>query len=254
MRHGRLLARYAVAFGVFHAVWWIAAAYGPLPRMLFPAPPEVYVSVGRLHARGILLPWIGVSLLRVAIGFTIAGAVAVAMGIVLGSDRRLREYAEPIVETLRPIPPIAWIPLTLAWFGPTLASQATIVGVAVFFPTLISAYTGIASADRTPVWVALTMGAGRWRIFRDVVLPGALPAILGGLKIGIGTGLMALVAAEMIGAKSGLGFLIITYYQVANDLPAVMFGMILLGGLGVAAHRAFVRMEGYLLRWMPEVR
>jgi ABC-type nitrate/sulfonate/bicarbonate transport system permease component len=247
------MVKRVIVLAGFIALWWTVAGLGVLPRVLFPAPPDVFGAFPRLHARGILLPWVGVSLLRVGVGFAVAAALGVTIGIMLGANRWLREYVEPIIETTRPIPPIAWIPLVLAWFGPGLASQASIVGLAVFFPTLISTYTGVASVDRMAICTALTMGAKGWRVFRDVMLPGAMPGIVGGVRIGIGTGLMALVAAEMIGAQSGLGFLIITYYQVGNDLPAVMFGMALLSAIGVIVNRGFVRLERYLLRWMPDI-
>lgn len=241
--------RYTVSLTVFLVAWWLLALARIVEEVLFPAPMAVWFAFSKLTDQGILLPWTVKSIERVCVGFLAAAAIGVAVGLLVGWSRPVREYSEPVIEVLRPIPPIAWIPLALAWFGPGRGYEMWIVGVAVFFPTLISTYTGVASVDPITIRTALTMGAGQWRLFKDVILPGALPAVLSGLRIGWGFGWWSLVAAEMIGSTSGLGWLIFSAYQSAFDLAAVMSGMILIGAIGLISHRGFLLLERRLLRW-----
>jgi ABC-type nitrate/sulfonate/bicarbonate transport system permease component len=207
------------------------------------------VAFIRLADKGILLPWTVKSIERICVSFLAAASLGVVIGLVAGWSRKVRESSEPIIEVLRPIPPIAWIPLALAWFGTGRGYEMWIIGVAVFFPTLISTLTGVASVDPTTIHTALTMGARQWRVFKDVILPGALPSILSGLRIGWGFGWWSLVTAEMIGATSGLGWLIFSAYQSAFDLAAVMAGMVMVGAIGLISYRGFLFLECRLLRW-----
>lgn len=243
--------RYALSLTAFLALWWLLALSHMVEEVLFPSPGAVALAILHLVDQGILVPWTLKSIERICVGFAAAAALAIPLGLVVGWSRNVREYAEPVVEVLRPIPPIAWIPLALAWFGAGRRYELWIVGVGVFFPTLIGTYTGVASMDPTTIQTALTMGAGRWRVFKDVVLPGALPSVLSGVRIGWGFGWWSLVAAEMVNARSGLGWLIFSAYQSAFDPSAIMAGMVLVGAVGLLSHQGFLLLERALLRWRP---
>jgi len=159
----------------------------------------------RVLATGDLLVHIGASLVRVLGGFAIAALVAIPLGTGIALWEWIDDVADPVVEFLRPIPPIAWIPLGILWFGIGDAQNMFIIFLGAFFPILLNTVAGVRRVDRTLVWGALTLGGRRAQIIREIVLPGALPLILTGLRIGLGVGWMALVAAELVAARSGLG-------------------------------------------------
>jgi ABC-type nitrate/sulfonate/bicarbonate transport system permease component len=179
----------------------------------------------------------------VGIGFLLAAAGGVALGVLLGSSRWLAALFHPLLEALRPIPPIAWIPLAILWLGIGDPPSYFIVAIGAFFPIFVNAYVGIQMVDRRYVQVARCLGASRRMIVLEVVLPAALPLLLTGLRIGLGTGWMAVIAAELVVAREGLGYMI-QLNRSLLETPRVILGMATIGLLGT--------LMAAVLRWLQD--
>jgi ABC-type nitrate/sulfonate/bicarbonate transport system permease component len=173
------------------------------------------------------------SLLRVGCGFLAALAIGLPLGLALGGSERLRKLCTPVIELLRPIPPLAWIPLAILWFGIGLQSAAFIIFLGCFFPIVLNTVSGVLTVDRTLIDAARVCGADGRRIFTRVLLPGAWPSVCTGMRIGLGIGWMTLVAAEFTGVKSGygLGYMIMTARDIQRP-DYVLAGMALIGVVG----------------------
>ncbi|MEM3589900.1 MAG: ABC transporter permease [Candidatus Bathyarchaeia archaeon] len=189
------------------------------------------------------------SLLRFGTGFLIAASVGIPLGILIGWHKSIRPLIEPFVELLRPIPPIAWIPLSLLWFGIGLASKAFVVFIGAVFPILLNTIFGVVNIERILLEAAMTLGATRESaLIRKVVIPAALPSILTGLRIGLGVGWMCIVAAEMVAANFGLGYMIIEARWI-HDLPLVMTYMLAIRLGAYSWDFGFTASEKRVLRW-----
>src|SRR5437016_3375172 len=197
----RSLRRLAAAVGML-VVWQLVSAV-VLPRLapsaatLMPPPVGVMVAFVDLARSGDIVVHILASLKRVVVAFAVAALTGVALGVAIGWWRRFGDLVDPLVEFVRPIPPLAWIPLAIIWFGIGDTQNMFIIFLGAFFPIVVNAIEGVRSVDRPLIWGALTLG-GTWaQVLREIILPGALPLILTGLRIGLGVGWMALVAAEL---------------------------------------------------------
>ena len=232
----------------FVLLWQLISVSDPGLAQTLPPPSRVLAAGWRVLASGDLLAHIGASLVRVLGGFAMAALVAIPLGIGIALWEWVDDIADPVVELLRPIPPIAWIPLGILWFGIGDAQNMFIIFLGAFFPILLNTIAGVRRVDRTLVWGALTLGGRRAQIIREIVLPGALPLILTGLRIGLGVGWMALVAAELVAARSGLGFMIQSArYAFLTD--RVILGMAVIGLLGLAMDRAMRGVQHRLAPW-----
>ena len=193
------------------------------------------------------------SVSRVTLGFLAAALTGIPLGIIIGRYRLVDSVLGPIVEAMRPIPPIAWIPLSLLMFpGNVIGAQAYIIWVGAFFPILINTTTGVKRTEPVHIDSAKTLGANERQILSKIVLPSAGPEIFAGLRIGFGIGWMCLVAAEMLRGRVGLGFLIWTYWAVGRTAE-VITGMLFIGLIGFLITLAFLLIEKYLLRWRQSV-
>ncbi len=200
-----------------------------------------------------LIEHIGASINRVTLGFLLATSTAVPLGIIIGRYRFANSILGPVVEAMRPIPPIAWIPLALLMFpGNVLGSQAFIIWIGAFFPILINTTTGVKRTEPVHIDVARTLGANELQILGKVVVPSASPEIFAGLRVGFGIGWMCLVAAEMLRGRIGLGYLIWNYWSVGRTAE-VITGMLLIGLIGFLITFAFLRVEKSLLKWRQSV-
>lgn len=241
------LKRFALAFALL-GLWEVGVRYGLVNGDLFPPPSAVGKSIVELAQLGILWTDIYASVLRVTIGFLIATAVAMALAIVLARSDRLAFYVMPIVELIRPISVIAWIPLAILWFGLGNKPAWFIIFLGSFFPIFTNTYLGFRSVEHIHVQVAECLGANRWLFTREVLLPSALPYILTGMRIGLGVGWMCVIAAEMIASTSGLGYMI----QLARSLietEKVVGGMIVIGVIGFAMNQIMLFAERKLAPW-----
>ncbi len=200
-----------------------------------------------------LLRHVGQSLYRVLLGFLVASATGIPLGIAIGRYKLLDATIGPVVEAMRPIPPIAWIPLSILLFSQSfIYSQVFIIWIGAFFPILINTTAGVKRTSPVHIDVAKTFGASERQIVSKIVVPSAAPEIFAGLRVGFGIGWMCLVAAEMIGGGLGLGYLVLIMQQVGRT-GAVITGMIVIGVIGFAISYLFLYIERRLLVWRQEV-
>jgi len=191
---------------------------------------------------------IWVSLARVLAAFLVATGLGVPLGLMLGWSQRFREYVFPIFETLRPIPILAWVPISIIIFRGSETSVVFLTFIAAFFVTTLNTMLGVQSIDESHVRAAHCLGANQRQIFRHIVIPGALPFIFTGLQIAMGISWFSLVAAEMVSGEYGLGYLINTAYMKIQ-YPTIAIGMITLGIVGYTTS-ALVRLLGnQLMQW-----
>ena len=243
-RAAPLLIAFAVIIAVWQAVVWI---FKPHPSLLPPVtqPAQEFV---KLFASGELFVHMGVSLMRVVSAWCIAGAIAIPLGLAMGWSRRCERIIDPFIELLRPISPLAWIPLAILWFGINEAGKIFVVFVATFFPTLLSTVAGVKRIDPVLIHAGQVLGCtDRASLFRKVIFPAALPSIIVGLRISFGTGWAAIIAAELVAARSGLGYLIANGMEVLRA-DKVLVGMATIGILGVLFDALF-RQLGRRFSW-----
>jgi ABC-type nitrate/sulfonate/bicarbonate transport system, permease component len=247
---GPTLRRWAAAglgMGIFLALWLVFALLKGNATLL-PAPAEVVRGLVALGASGVLAADIFASLRRVFGGFFLAGLLAVPLGLGLAYFRRAGAVVLPVINLLRPIPPIAWIPLAILWFGLGEGSAFYITAVAAFFPIFLTTYDGGTQVDRQHIRAAASLGAGSGIILRSIYLPAAAPAVLTGLRIGLGQAWMAVVTAELIAAQSGLGFRI-QLSRLNLETAEVIACMAVIGILGASMTGLLKLLEKRLLPW-----
>lgn len=230
---------------------WSAASYCMGNAVLLPSPREVLTGFHDLIRDGSLVRDLVASFRRVLIGFLVSSLLAVPLAITMAYFYTLRRLTLPIVSLLRPIPPIAWIPIAILWFGIGDTSSYFITAVACFFPIFLNAYAGGLSVEPRHLHAAQFMGAGRRALIMRILLPSALPHIWIGLKVGLGQGWMAVVAAELIAAQSGLGHMI-QMNRINLDTAYVLVGMVSIGLLGSLMTVALDRLERFVIPWKAQ--
>jgi NitT/TauT family transport system permease protein len=176
------------------------------------------------------------------LGFIIAAAIAIPLGIIIGWSKTVENFFNFTIGILRPIPPIAWIPFAILWFGLGLGSAIFVIFIGSVFPILVNTVDGVKRIDKVYVESAYTLGANQFQTLSKVVVPAALPNIITGLKVGMGIALMCTVAAEMIGSNNGLGYLILTAISMLDSASAIV-GMLTIGLIGLGFEYVFSRME-----------
>jgi NitT/TauT family transport system permease protein len=210
---------------------WAFASFEIGNSILLPEPMAVLTGFTSLIRDGTLLVDVAASLKRVLGGFAIASVIAVPLALLMAFSRPVRLLLSPIVSFLRPIPPIAWIPLAILWFGIGDAPSYFVTAVAAFFPIFINSYAGGESVRPEHLHAARSLGAGPQALFLRIYLPSAMPMISTGLRIGLGQSWMAVVTAELIAAHSGLGYMI-QANRLALETELVLVGMCVIGLLG----------------------
>lgn len=202
-----------------------------LHRTLLPPPTAVLAAGWELLSSGELFMHAWASLRRELIAFSWA-CVAIPLGIAMGWSRLVEEQVDTLMEILRPIPPLAWIPLSILWFGIGDTQNQFIIFLAIFFPILVNTVTGVKNVEPNLIRAARCLGANEAKVLSRVVLRAALPQVMTGVRVGLGVGWMALVAAELVGANSGLGFLINDARTVLRT-DYIMVGMASIGIIGL---------------------
>jgi NitT/TauT family transport system permease protein len=241
------------ALAVVLLLWQLVAGFiyprlNPTSANIFPPPVAVLQTFWEFVANGELLRHTFASLLRVAAGFALAASVAVPLGLSMGAWPAWGEQVRVIVEFLRPIPPFAWIPFGLLWFGVGPEQTVFVIFIASLFPILMNTVAGVEAVEPVLKRSALCLGASKLRLFMNVILPRALPQIIVGLRIGLGFAWMVLVASELIGSTAGLGYLILDSRNLG--LPSLAFmGMIVIGVIGYLLDAAMRWLERVLLPW-----
>jgi sulfonate transport system permease protein len=230
------------------AVWQILSDLGVIKPILLPAPGTVARTLARLVASGELFRHLGISLLRVLEGFALAAAVGLPLGIGIGLSRTLDRLTDLLLQLLKPIPPIAWIPLAILWFGIGEWGKIYIIFLGAIFPILVNTVDGIRQTDHRFVELARVLEVGRARFILGIVLPSALPAIMTGLRVGLMVAWICVVAAELIAATSGLGYLIMDGRQLMQT-DLVLVGMVTIGAMGKGLDVVLRTAERRLIIW-----
>lgn len=241
-------ARHLVLIPVLLILWEVAVRRGWIDSSLFPSPTSILHALVDLSQAGLLWRDAFASVMRVMVGFGLAAIVAIALGLALGMSPRVAAYINPLIELIRPISVLAWIPLAILWFGLGDHSAWFIIFLGSFFPIFTNTYLGARSVAPIHVRVAQSFGAGKLLFIRQVLLPSSLPYIVAGLRVGLGVGWTCVIAAELIAATSGLGYMI----QLARTLietEKVMAGMIVIGVIGFAMNAAMLWLERKLIPW-----
>jgi len=217
---------------------------------IFPTPLKVVIGAGTLIADGTLWDHIVASLMRVGAGFLLAVAVALPLGLLMGRVTAVYITLNPIFQMLRPISPIAWIPIAILWFGVGNASPIFLIFIASVFPMIVQTAAGVQTIEQRYLLAAENFGVSRGQLFRQVIIPAVLPQVIVGMRIGIGVAWLVVVAAEMIALRSGLGYMIMDSRNAGNRYDLVVAGMIIIGVIGLildGTMRLLERMKS--VRW-----
>jgi NitT/TauT family transport system permease protein len=188
------------------------------------------------------------SLYRVVVGFAVGAGLALPLGLAMGTSRIVYAWMNPLVQLLRPIPPIAYIPLSILWFGLGNPPAIFLIALGAFFPVLMNTIAGVRQVDGIYLRAARNLGAGGSTMFRRVILPAAVPYILTGMRIGVGTAFIVVIVSEMIAVNNGLGFRILEAREYFWS-DKIIAGMITIGILGLAIDVGMNKLNNYLLRW-----
>lgn len=246
------LALAAVALGGLFLVWYVGTKYRLDFYIRFknvPTPYEVYRQALEVIGSHKYVINVFISLERILAGFFIAILIGVPMGLAIGKYRRVRELLMPAIEVLRPIPAIAWVPMSIMLWPNNEAAIVFITFIGAFFPILLNTVHGVHTMDGVLVRAAKCLGASEFQLFKNVILPGALPSIFTGLAVGMGVAWVSLIAAEMISGQFGVGYYTWEAYSLVN-YPAIVLGMITIGVLGLACSGA-IRLIGYFtMPWL----
>ncbi len=229
-------------------LWAVAARFGFIDTRFFPAPSSVIALLFDMVRSGELVTHTLVSLKRLFWGAVIGGVPALVLGIVMGLNRPIRAIFDPLIAATYPIPKSSILPLALLIFGLGEASKVFMVAIGVFFPVAINATTGVLEINRIYLDVGRNFKASRWSTFWTIALPGALPVIMTGFKLGIGIGLVLIAIAEMIGAKSGLGYLIWSAWETFS-VEQMYVGLFTIAIIGFALTVALNELERIIIPW-----
>jgi NitT/TauT family transport system permease protein/sulfonate transport system permease protein len=240
--------RGVLGIAIFFGLWQAASSAGLTNTFLLPSPAMLASAFWTELTAGSLVKDTLASLQRVMIGFVLAALVGVVLGVLLGWSRVLADFLKPIVEGLRPIPPIAWTPIAILWFGIGDAPGYFLVFIGAVFPVFVNTFAAVRNIDRNYVNAALCLGASPRLLIVDVLIPASLPVIFPGLRIALGVGWMCVVAAELIAAQSGLGYAI-QNNRVLMQTQNVVVGMITIGILGFLMNAAMAWVERRLMAW-----
>ena len=233
---------------VLIAAWWLVVV--STQSVIFPLPWQVVTGTAELIADGTLWDHIGASLKRVGTGFGLAMILALPLGLWMGWVRGAFVTLNPLFQIMRPISPIAWIPLAILWFGVGNASPIYLIFISSVFPMIVQTTTGVHTIEQRYLRAAENFGVSRQTLFLRVVLPAILPQVVVGMRIALGVAWLVVVAAEMIALRSGLGYMIIDSRNAGNRYDLVIAGMIIIGLIGLGLDTLMRLLEGHkLVRW-----
>ena len=234
------------------AVWWLVTTLGWIDALFLPSPIAVIDRFQDLLANGYmsisLWSHIGASLGRIGTALIAAVITAIPLGIAIGRNKIVRGVLDPIIEFYRPIPPLAYLPLIVIWCGIGELSKVLLIYLAIFAPIVIATATGVRSVDQAKIRAAQSLGATQMQIIKHVILPSSLPNILTGIRIGLGVGWSTLVAAELVGASEGLGFMVQSSSQLlATDV--VIVGILIIAVIAFILEIGLRRLQRKLVPW-----
>ena len=243
----RLLSRYGVVLG-FLALWQAAAKGGWVNAAVLPPIDMIVAALWKGLVGGSLLGDIAISLQRAGLAFAAAATLAIPLGLVMGQVRRVETALDPILQLFRQTSALALYPVFILLLGLGEASKVFVIFWATLFPLLLNTISGVKEVDPKLLEMARVYGASRLTIFRRVVLPGAVPSIFVGLRLGATTALLLLIASEMIGANKGIGFQVMNA-QYNFQIPLMFAAIVILAALGLIANQVLVSLQRRLCRW-----
>ena len=233
-------------------VWWAVTALGLVKPLFVPSPQAIVAKFMDVWQNGFtntsLLEHVAVSTARVFGAFLLACAVGIPLGLAMGMSPVMRGLFDPPIEFYRPIPPLAYLPLMIIWFGIGETSKVLLIFLSVFAPVALGARAGVRSAAIEQIHAAYSFGASRWQVMRHVILPSALPEILTAMRVGVGFGWTTLVAAEMVAATKGLGYMVLSASQFLQT-PTVIMGIIVIAAIAYAFDLLMRWIERKVIPW-----
>lgn len=238
-----ILIAVILTVGIWQSAIWVT----DIEEALFPPPADVLRAIVSLFKSGTIFEHMGISMFRFLSGYLSAALTAIVLGLILGRMTFVWGIVDPVVQLLRPVAPIAWAPFIVLWFGIGSAPAIVIIFIAAFFPILLTTVSGVRKVDETYLKLARNLEIKQPQLMWKIILPAAFPAIVNGLHIGVGTAWIFLVSGEMIGAQSGLGYLIVDARNLLR-LDMVLAGIILIGISGLLLDRAI----GLIERWIEK--
>ncbi|EEQ11780.1 Taurine ABC transporter, permease protein [Yersinia mollaretii ATCC 43969] len=238
-------------------IWWAATVQELINPLFLPSPQQVLnqlmvIASPQGFMNATLWQHLSASLGRILVALFAAVSIGIPVGIAMGINSRLRAVLDPLIEIYRPIPPLAYLPLMVIWFGIGETSKILLIYLAIFAPVTLATVVGVRSIEQVKVRAAQALGATRWQVLRFVVLPNALPAILTGIRIGLGVGWSTLVAAELIAATRGLGFMV----QSASEFLAtdvVIAGIIVIALVAAGLELGLRALQRKITPWYEQV-
>ncbi len=250
LRTGLALARACVSFGILFAVWFSLTASGLVKPFSLASPAAVAsVLIDGLRDRT-LLGHLEISVFRLMVSMVVAGTAGIAMGVLVGISRRLALFVEPLAGFFNALSGIVWLPLAITWFGLTWKTVLFVIGNGIFFTVFFNTLVGVRSVPRLYEQAILTLGGSRWATLRDVLIPGALPGIVSGIRLGFGFGWRALIAAELVAVTQGLGYMI---FSAANYLRTdiILAGIFVIGIVAITVDIVLVGPleRATIMRW-----
>jgi ABC-type nitrate/sulfonate/bicarbonate transport system permease component len=249
--HLRTLTRFIVPWlglAALLVTWSLLSWSGAVNELLLPSPLAVAKAGIEEAANGVLVANILISVKRVLAGYGLAVAIGVGLGLFVGWNDLLYKALNPAIEALRPIPPIAWVPLAILWFGLTDKAAYYIVFIGPVFPIFVTTSAAVRATGRHYVNAAQCLGANDWALLTQIIFPGALPEIVTALRVGIAVAWTCVVAAELVAAQSGLGYQMWQSRELFKSAD-VIFGMVMIGALGFASNYLIILIERRVLRW-----
>jgi NitT/TauT family transport system permease protein/taurine transport system permease protein len=254
LRPGRRFVIGSVALAAVLALWFVLARVGVVSGGRFPTPTDLWRAATQIlwapgYAGGSLWLHVLQSCRLVLMGFVVAVVTGVPVGLLMGANRRADALLGPVFSLLRPVPPLAWIPLAILWLGLGDTAKIFLIWVAAFTPSVINTYAGVRNVDATLVEAARVHGARGTRLLAEVLVPGALPMIFTGLRLSLQASWTTLVAAELVGAFTGLGKVLASAALDINP-GMILFAMLWVGLLGAAMTKGLEALEGRALPWL----
>ncbi len=242
----------AGSIALFFFVWWLVTTMGWVKPLFVPSPMSIVSKFILIWNEGFtgtpFLEHVAISTVRVFGAFLLACVIGLPLGLAMGMSPIMRGIFDPPIEFYRPIPPLAYLPLMIIWFGIGETSKILLIFLSVFAPVVLGARSGVKSAAIEQIHAAYSFGASRWQVMRHVIMPSALPEILTAMRIGIGFGWTTLVAAEMVAATKGLGYMVLSASQFLQT-PVVIMGIFVIAIIAFAFDLLMRFVERRLVPW-----
>ena len=233
-------------------LWWLATTLGWVKPLFVPSPHAIIAKFQDILANGFtgtpLIEHVAISTARVFGAFALACLVGIPLGLAMGMSPAVRGIFDPPIEFYRPIPPLAYLPLMIIWFGIGETSKVLLIFLSVFAPVALGARAGVRSAAIEQIHAAYSFGATRWQVLRLIVLPAAMPEILTAMRVGIGFGWTTLVAAEMVAATKGIGYMVLSASQFLQT-PTVILGIVIIAAIAYAFDMLMRFVERRVVPW-----